>query len=210
MRRIPAYAELRCVSNFSFLRGASQPEELVERAYELGYSALALTDECSLAGIVRAHVAAKKCGLHLVVGSQFHVHCDEATRAAVPSFVLTVLANNLNGYGNLSQFITKLRRSSDKGTYQLALEDVTGAELADCVVLCSPRRMCEQSQLGAVARWLLMHFMGRCWFGVELVRVLDDEAWLHRLRQASEDSAIPLVAVGEDASPRPNMQLGQL
>ncbi|SHN13747.1 error-prone DNA polymerase [Rhizobacter sp. OV335] len=197
MRRIPAYAELRCVSNFSFLRGASQPEELVERAYELGYSALALTDECSLAGIVRAHVAAKKCGLHLVVGSQFHVHCDEAARAAVPAFVLTVLANNLNGYGNLSQFITKLRRSSDKGTYQLAIEDVTGAELADCVVLCSPKRMCEQRQLDAAARWLLTHFMGRCWFGVELIRVLDDEAWLHRLRQASEDSAIPLVAVGD-------------
>ena len=54
------YAELHCLSNFTFLRGASHPEELVKRAQELGYRALALTDECSLAGVVRAHVAAQK------------------------------------------------------------------------------------------------------------------------------------------------------
>ena len=63
------YAELHCLSNFTFLRGASHPEELVRRARELGYAALAITDECSLAGVVRAHVAAKACGLKLIVGS---------------------------------------------------------------------------------------------------------------------------------------------
>ena len=68
---IPNYAELHCLSNFSFLRGASFPEELVARAAELGYSALAITDECSVAGVVRAHVAAKKTTLKLVVGSEF-------------------------------------------------------------------------------------------------------------------------------------------
>ena len=57
MATIPEYAELRCVSNFTFLRGASQPEELVERAMKLGYQALAIADECSLSGVVRAHVA---------------------------------------------------------------------------------------------------------------------------------------------------------
>ncbi len=51
---LPAYAELHCLSNFSFQRGASHPQELVRRAYELGYSALAITDECSVAGVVRA------------------------------------------------------------------------------------------------------------------------------------------------------------
>ena len=66
---IPAYAELRCVSNFTFLRGASQREELVERAKELGYTALAIADECSLAGIVRAHVAAKEHELKLLIGA---------------------------------------------------------------------------------------------------------------------------------------------
>jgi error-prone DNA polymerase len=69
---LPEYAELHCLSNFSFLRGASHAEELVGRAVELGYSALAVTDECSLAGIVRAHVAAKKGGIKLLVGSEIH------------------------------------------------------------------------------------------------------------------------------------------
>ena len=63
---LPDYAELHCLSNFSFLRGASHAEELVARAKELGYSALAITDECSFAGIVRAHVAAKQAGIKLL------------------------------------------------------------------------------------------------------------------------------------------------
>src|SRR5690554_3367310 len=67
------YAELHALSNFTFLRGASHPEELVERAAELGYDALALTDECSVAGIVRALVAAEERGLKLIVGSEFTV-----------------------------------------------------------------------------------------------------------------------------------------
>src|ERR1700688_1300712 len=67
------YAELHCISNFTFLRGASHPEELVARAQELGYAALAITDECSLAGIVRAHVEAKKCEMPLIIGSEFRL-----------------------------------------------------------------------------------------------------------------------------------------
>ncbi len=190
MATIPAYAELRCVSNFSFLRGASRPEELVERAKQLGYHALALADECSMSGMVRAHVAAKEHGLSLLVGSQFHITC------AFP-FSLTVLACNLNGYGNLCQFITKLRRSADKGTYQLSIADIVGSELLDCVVIASPQRMSTAAQLEQTARWVLKHFLGRCWLGVDLLRMLDDEMWLHRLRQVSELTAIPLVATGD-------------
>ena len=70
---LPAYAELHCLSSFSFQRGASQPEELVARAAALGYTALAITDECSVAGLVRAHVEAKKCGLKLLPGAEFRV-----------------------------------------------------------------------------------------------------------------------------------------
>ena len=70
---LPAYAELHCRSNFSFLSGASHPEELVVRAQALGYSALALTDECSLAGVVRAHAEAKRAGLHLIVGAEMQL-----------------------------------------------------------------------------------------------------------------------------------------
>ncbi len=65
---LPAYAELFCLTNFSFLHGASHAEELVERAIKLGYSALAITDECSLAGVVRAHGEAKQAGLKLLIG----------------------------------------------------------------------------------------------------------------------------------------------
>lgn len=67
---LPAFAELHCLSNFTFLRGASHAEELVARAAKLGYAALAITDECSLAGIVRAHEAAKEHGLKLIVGTE--------------------------------------------------------------------------------------------------------------------------------------------
>ena len=68
------YAELHCVSNFSFLRGASHPEELVTEAKTLGYSAIAITDECSLAGVVRAHVAAKAQAIKLIIGIEIHIH----------------------------------------------------------------------------------------------------------------------------------------
>ncbi|HKW83986.1 MAG TPA: PHP domain-containing protein, partial [Burkholderiaceae bacterium] len=187
---LPDYAELRCTSNFSFLRGASWPEELVERAKELGYTALAITDECSMAGVVRAHVAAKEHRLRLIVGSQFAVKCDSP-------FTLVVLACNLNGYGNLCEFITKLRRSAQKGTYRLSVEQIDPRELEDCVVLASPDRDATGEQLTAIARWLLTHFTGRCWLAVELYRVLDDEVWLHRLREVSELTAIPLVASGD-------------
>lgn len=94
MSPVAPYAELRCLSSFSFLKGASRPEELVERAKQLGDAALALVDECSMAGMVRAHVAAKEHGLKLLVGSQFLVECDNP-------FTLIVLACNMNGYGNL-------------------------------------------------------------------------------------------------------------
>ena len=187
---LPEYAELRCLSNFSFLRGASRPEELVERAKHLGYSALAIVDECSMAGVVRAHVAAKDAGLKLLIGSQFLVHCDSP-------FTLVVLACSLEGYGNLCEFITKLRRASPKGTYSLTIDDIDPDELRECVVLASPERSSTPAQLTAVARWLLTRFTGRCWLAVELFRVLDDEMWLHRLREASELTAIPLVATGD-------------
>ncbi len=186
---IPAYAELRCVSAFSFLHGASRPEELVERAKELQYTALALTDECSVAGVVRAHVAAKEQELPLVIGSQF--------KLADAPFTLIVLAQNLEGYGNLCEFISKLRMSAPKGTYHLPLELVTRKELDDCLVLVAPNRGAPTDDLVRVARWMLTHFTGKCWLAVELLRLIDDEMWLYKLRQVSELTAIPLVATGD-------------
>src|SRR5687767_8131098 len=104
------YAELHCLTNFTFLRGASHAEELVERARALDYAALAVTDECSVAGAVRAHLAARDCGLKLVIGSEIQL-------ADGPKLVL--LATSREGYGNLSHLITQARRAAVKGSYRL-------------------------------------------------------------------------------------------
>ena len=187
---LPAYAELHCLSCFSFLRGASQPGELVQRAKELGYAALGLADECSMAGMVRAWQSAKELDFKLLVGSQFQVQCDFP-------FTLIVYACNINGYGNLCQFITRLRRASPKGTYRLTLDGINSAELADCVVLAAPRRDSTFDQILQVGKWLLAQFMGRCWLSVTLLCQLDDEMWLHHLQVVSSMTAIPLVATGD-------------
>lgn len=190
MYTLPAYAELHAVSNFSFLRGASHPQELVERAKTLGYEALALTDECSLAGVVRAHVAAKACGLKLIIGSEFQVHGE-------PDFRMVVLATDRESYGDLSEWITRMRRTSEKGTYQLHQDDVDGAALAGCLVLVVPPRRATDEQLLALGQWTLRHFSGRCWLAVEMLHHMSDGAWLHRMRALSAATAIPLVAAGD-------------
>src|SRR5262247_1179159 len=104
---LPRYAELHCLTNFSFLRGASHPEELVARAAALGYAALALTDECSLAGAVRAHMAAKGLGLKLLVGTEIEVERSK--------FVF--LATDRRAYGAICALITTGRRRAKKGNY---------------------------------------------------------------------------------------------
>ena len=108
------YAELHCLSNFSFLRGASHPEEQVKRAAELGYEALALTDECSLAGVVRAHAASRKLSIQLIIGSEFKLAND---------LRIIVLATDRESYGALSAFISCGRRATDKGSYYLNTND---------------------------------------------------------------------------------------
>ena len=113
-----AYAELLCLTNFSFQLGASHPRELVERAKELGYTALAITDECSLAGIVRAHEAAETVNLPLIIGSQFRF--EEGDRVAL-------LAPTQAGYSQICELITKARRRARKGTYSLSRTDFDGA-----------------------------------------------------------------------------------
>src|SRR5215813_11836541 len=102
---LPAYAELHCLSNFTFLRGASHPHELVERAEALGYTALALTDECSVAGVVRAHMATKNRRIKLIVGAEFRLTCG---------LKLAVLATSRRGYGRLCRLITRARRAAEK------------------------------------------------------------------------------------------------
>ena len=111
---IPGYAELHCVTNYSFLRGASDPEELVHRAAQLGYHALAITDECSVAGVVRAHGAAKEAGLKLLVGAEFTL---------ADGLRLVLLAASLAGYERLCELITTARRAAPKGEYRVTRDD---------------------------------------------------------------------------------------
>jgi error-prone DNA polymerase len=108
------YAELHCLSNFSFLRGASHPGELVGRAAELGYTALAVTDECSMAGVVRAHDAAKQHKLKLIVGAEFRTPDD---------LHLVLLAPTQTAYAEICALITRARLAADKGTYRLTRAD---------------------------------------------------------------------------------------
>jgi error-prone DNA polymerase len=178
-----AYAELHCLSNFTFLRGASHAEELVERAHELGYAALAVTDECSLAGIVRAHVAAKACGLKLIVGSEFRF---------AEGFSIVLLATDRTGYGNLSALITQGRRNAIKGSYSLALGDIRDG-VAGCLALLLPEPLPSLVQAQQVAA----AFPGNSWLAVELFRDSDDAERLSALAKLGEAAGLPLVAAGD-------------
>ena len=188
----PAYAELHCLSNFSFLRGASHPEELAERAHALGYAALAITDECSLAGVVRAHLAAKPLGLKLLIGAEIRLEEGPA---------LILLATNRDGYGDLCELITRGRRAASKGSYRLIQADLERG-LADCLaVLIPPSSPLSCSAVGEGeaehVRWLKARFPGRCWLAVELHRGPDDMSRLGALLAFAAAERIPAVAAGD-------------
>jgi len=142
MASLPAYAELHCRSNFSFLTGASSPEELVERAATLRYTALAVTDECSLSGVVHAYEQANELKFPLIVGAEMRL---EPTVGGV-AMRLVILATTRRGYGNLSQWISVARRRAEKGHYDARTSDLEGhvptmphlAGLPDCLVLLLP------------------------------------------------------------------------
>src|SRR5438445_2547531 len=123
-----AYAELHCRTNFSFLEGASHPDELVQTAAQLGYRALAITDRNSLAGVVRAHAAARSAGLKLLIGA-------EVTPVDAPPIVL--LAADRAAYGRLCRLLTRGRRSAPKGECALTFDDIVehAEGLLACVVL---------------------------------------------------------------------------
>jgi DNA-directed DNA polymerase III PolC len=182
------YAELHALSNFSFLRGASQPEELVERAHQLGYRALALTDECSLAGVARAHVAAKKHGLPLIIGTE--IICLDGLK-------LVVLATDRSSYGAMSRLISRARRAHVKGRYALARADLEHA-LDGCLIIWLPRadRTALQRQ-EEDGQWLRARFAGRLWLGVELLTGGSDLRRLELLETLGKTLEIPRVAAGD-------------
>ena len=182
---VPAYAELHAVSNFTFLRGASHPEELVETAAKLGYSAIAITDECSLSGIVRAHMAAKASGIKLIVGAEFRL-------ASGRKFV--VLARNRRGYAALCRLITMTRRAAEKGSYTPLTRQCFEDGLPDCLVLWVPDAYCV---LDAEDHWIRETFRDRLWIAVELLADGRQAERLQRLAAIGERLKLPLVACGD-------------
>ncbi|HCU90480.1 MAG TPA: error-prone DNA polymerase [Gammaproteobacteria bacterium] len=180
----PRYAELHCVSNFSFLRGASHPEELVKKAHRLGYTALSITDECSFAGIVRAHVAAKKIGLQLIIGTEIQL---------IDGLRLVLLAPNAAAYMEISSLITVGRRRCEKGKYRLTRDDL-GKNQANAFVLWLPGAQANDRDS---IQWLVRTFEERVWIAIEQFYSGIDSRHRKRLLQLSKQFGIALVACGD-------------
>jgi len=178
-----AYAELHCLSNFSFGRGASSARELFERAKTCGYAALAITDECSLAGIVRALEASRDTGVPLIVGSE--IQLDDGPK-------IVVLCETKEGYTSLCGLITTGRRASEKGSYRLTRADVATG-LPGTLVLWAPDLIVDVAH----GRWVRQTFGDRAWLAVELHRGPNDARRMRELEAIGREIGLPLVAAGD-------------
>ena len=186
------YAELHCKSNFSFLEGASHPDELVQTAASLGYTALAITDRNSLAGVVRAHVAAKAAGIKLLIGAEV------TPEDAAP---VVLLATDRAAYGRLARLLTVGRRRAPKGQCLLAFDDL--ASFADgliaCVVINKTLRS-DPHPVTAGTRMLQRYrevFGDRCYAFAERHLDADDDLLIRQQLAVSEAGRVPLVAAND-------------
>ena len=177
------YAELHCLSNFSFQRGASSALELFQRAKKQGYQALAITDECTLSGIVRAWQAARSVELPLIIGNEIRIENG-------PKLVL--LVENLEGYQTLCRLITRARRRTQKGQYRVLREDFS-EPLPGLLVLWVPDAVDDVEP----GRWLKQTFAERLWLAVQLHRGQDDSRRLNQLLTLASELGIPAVASGD-------------
>src|SRR5450631_998659 len=199
---IPGYAELHCLTNYTFLRGASDPEELVRRATRLGYRALAITDECSVAGIVRAHTAAKEVGLKLIIGTEITL---------VDGLKLVLLATHIRGYETMCELITTGRRAAPKGEYRLSREDIPAAP-EGLQALWLPGKLVSETNFPArctpigklvsdtsfcEAEWVAKTFPGNAWIAIELHRGPDDARRVETLEAIGAKLGITCVAAGD-------------
>ncbi|WP_293000673.1 error-prone DNA polymerase [Nevskia sp.] len=178
------YAELHCLSHYSFLRGASSPAQLIEAAQAQGYTALAITDECSMAGAVQAHVAAKARGFKLIIGAEFRL--DDGLR-----FVL--LAPDHAAYSQICRLITVGRRAAEKGDYFLTRADLI--QLDRTLALWLPPD--DDAQAEGEGRFIATIFGDRAWIAVELHRNGDDRARLNRLQSLGRHLNLRCTAAGD-------------
>lgn len=187
--RSSGYAELFCLSNYSFLAAASHPHELVEQAAALGYRALAITDECSLAGVVKAHAAAMALAesrrpLQLVIGAYFQLDGQR----------LVALCPTLSSYQQLCELISRARRRSAKGSYSVDW-GLAAELLADNLLVWLPSGVGSDDQ--PRAHWLAERFAGRCWIGVSQLLDGADRSRLEHAQQLASTAGLALTACGE-------------
>ena len=188
----PPCAELACTSNFTFLSGASHPQELVARAAELGYKAIAITDECSLAGVVRALEEAQRCAergqpVQLIPGSGFRL--ENGSR-------LVLLPEDHAGYTQLCTLITQGRRNATKGEYSLPDSSFEHG-LDHCLALWLPGNTAGEEGDVLTAHWLTTYFPQRCWMGLSLHLGPDDAKRLARLFALAQTAVLPVTACGD-------------
>ncbi|PQJ60982.1 error-prone DNA polymerase [Vibrio chagasii] len=178
------YSELFCQSNYSFLEGASHAEELVLQADFLRYKALAVTDECSVAGIVKVHSAIKqhKLSLKQIVGSMFWLN-EECQ--------VVLLCPNRKAYAELCRIITNARRRSSKGHYQLSEWDIMSAK--HCFILWLPQQKSEDTHWG---QWLSQHHSGRLWIGLQRHLKQTDQQYIDYCVELSHHHHLPMTACG--------------
>lgn len=178
------YSELFCQSNYSFLEGASHAEELVLQADFLRYKALAITDECSVAGIVKVHSAIKqhKLSLKQIVGSMFWLN-EECQ--------VVLLCPNRKAYAELCRIITNARRRSSKGHYQLSEWDIMSAK--HCFILWLPQQKTEDAHWG---QWLSQHHSGRLWIGLQRHLKQTDQQYIDYCVELSHHHHLPITACG--------------
>jgi error-prone DNA polymerase len=198
----PSYAELHCRTNFSFLEGASHAEELAARAAELGHAAIAVTDRNSLAGVVRAHVAAKEAKIKLLVGA-------ELTPIDAPP--LLVWCPDRKTYGRLARLLTVGRRAAPKGECRLTFADIAqhsagllaGVLLAPCLPFSAtfgadsnvaPNG--KRDSADHLHRYKEM-FADRCYAVAELHRSPNDRRLLQEMMRLAGDAGLPLVAAND-------------
>ena len=179
------YTHLNTTTNFTFLTGASHPKEYVQRAAELGYSALAITDECSLAGAVKAYVAAKKLALKLIIGSHFTLSNGMQLIAIAPS---------RTAYAELSGFITLARRRAPKGRYEAHLDDLR-FRLQHCLIIWQVNSKVKKPE--SMVKALYNAFKQRLWLGINHQLAAGEQHAYQRWQNISQSLDIPLVASGD-------------
>ncbi len=202
------YAELHVTSNFTFLTGASHPDEMVAQAAALGYRAIAITDRNSLAGIVRGHVAAKDAGIPFVVGCRLEFQADTSLideHALTPAHsqrerecALTILnyPTSRAAYGRLCQLLTRGKRRTIKGECHLVLHDLLEFQEGLLAVVIPPVRL-DQHFLEVLQGMRRILDDDRLSLAVSRPYNQDDRTRLMMLSSLAEHVGVPLVATND-------------